>query len=136
MTINRRHAAMPLSFEAFRTLHHADYLTYARARLHPRRADEAVEQTFSTLHGAWRTVLGSPSPAHTAWIVLNDRLHASNGAPCCPAGALREELGTLAALGYSPEHTATLTGLPLGRVRSTIRRQPAHSARAAGGRNT
>ncbi|MEU3748480.1 MULTISPECIES: hypothetical protein [Streptomyces] len=121
MTINRRHAAMPLSFEAFRTLHHADYLAYARACLPSHRADEAVEQTFLALSGGWRAVLGSSSPTNTAWTLLNGHVHANDGEPCCSTGALREELGTLAALGYSPDRIAALTGLPLGRIRSVAR---------------
>ncbi|MFD9053575.1 hypothetical protein [Streptomyces zaomyceticus] len=120
MTINRRHAAMPLSFEAFRIWHHADYLTYARAFLPSHRADEAVAQTFNTLSDSWRAVLGSPSPTYSAWELLNH--HVQNDR-CCPTGALREELAVLAALGYTPDRMAALTGHPLGKVCSATRRR-------------
>ncbi|MEU3690450.1 hypothetical protein [Streptomyces narbonensis] len=129
MTINRRHAAMPLSFEAFRTLHHADYLAYARACLPSHGADEAVEQTFLALSGDWRAVLGSSSPTRTAWTLLNGHVHANDGEPCCSTGALRAELGTLTALGYSPDRIAALTGLPLGRIRSVTRTRATSSPR-------
>lgn len=114
---------MPLSFEAFRTMHHTDYLTYARACLSSHRADEAVEQTFNTLSDNWRAVLGSASPAHTAWELLNEHLHSNEGEPCCPTGAIREELRMLATLGYSPDRIAALTGHPLGKVRSATQRR-------------
>ncbi|CAM5270679.1 hypothetical protein [Streptomyces narbonensis] len=132
MTINRRHAAMPLSFEAFRTLHHADYLAYARACLPAQRADQAVEQTFLSLSGDWRAVLGSSSPTHTAWTLLGVHVHANDVAPCCSTGALREELGTLTALGYDPDRIATLTGLPLGRIGSATRARARLPRQAAG----
>ncbi|MFC7924542.1 hypothetical protein [Streptomyces cinereoruber] len=122
MTIHRRHAATPLSFEAFRTLHHADYLTYARACLPPHQADQAVQQTFTALSADWRAVLGSPSPIHTAWELFTDHIRADDE-PCCPTGALRAELTLLTTLGYSPDRIASLTGLPIGRICSATRRR-------------
>ncbi|MET9110042.1 hypothetical protein [Streptomyces zhihengii] len=125
MTINTRHRAMPLSFEAFLALHHNDYFSYTVARLPSRRATAVVEQVFTTLRSRWSTALGSPSPERTAWGILNEHLNAvDEKQPCCAAGALRAELLALAALGFTTERSAALTGHPVGTVASVLRAHP------------
>ncbi|WP_039946523.1 hypothetical protein [Streptomyces sp. NRRL S-118] len=129
--------SLRLAYEAFHALHHTHYLAFARARLDDDRAHAAVAAAFTALLATWPAVISSLDPASRAWAVLTDQIRSRAGGCSPPDGdrpvegrsaqgpsadeppedPLAEDLRTLAALGYSAEHSASLTGLPLGKVR-------------------
>ncbi|MFD8288029.1 hypothetical protein ACFV2B_07315 [Streptomyces lavendulae] len=100
-----------LAFEAFQTLQQTHYTAYARAHLGPRDADHAVRDTFTAILAAWRDIITDPAPAQRAWEHL--RTHVHRHSPRTD----RDDIRTLAALGYNTQATAALTGLCPGKVR-------------------
>ncbi|MFD7446183.1 hypothetical protein [Streptomyces sp. NPDC059909] len=116
-----RSGPLSLAYEAFQALHRPHYLLYARAHLGPARATEAVHSAFAALLDAWPAVISSGNPSTRAWELLTEQVHSRTGARVRATDLLREDLQTLATLGYSAELTATVTGLSLGSVRSLTR---------------
>ncbi|MFF8831227.1 hypothetical protein [Streptomyces sp. NPDC015131] len=116
--------AAPLAYEAFLALHRPHYLAYARARLGPTGADAAVTGAFAALLCRWPGVISSCSPAAQAWQILSRRVRAHAGEPPgrTAEDVLAEDVRVLMSLGYDAEHSAGLTGVPVGTVHSLLRR--------------
>ncbi|MER7111901.1 hypothetical protein [Streptomyces sp. NPDC000229] len=110
-----------LAYEAFYTLHYPHYLAYARAHLDNGQADKTVTSVFDALFTAWPSVISSLNPTARAWELLIDHVHGQGtGHPTSGTLPSNTDLLTLTALGYSAEHSADLTGLPLGKVCSLL----------------
>ncbi|MEU6311460.1 hypothetical protein [Streptomyces sp. NPDC047014] len=120
--MNPRPSTHHLAFEAFRLLQHSHYTAYAHAHLDPREAERAVRDTFTTVLGAWREIITDPAPAQRAWEHLRTEVHRHHDAPATD----RDDIRTLAALGYSAQDTAALTGLSPGKVRFLARHTTHH----------
>ncbi|MDT0307970.1 sigma-70 region 4 domain-containing protein [Streptomyces sp. DSM 44917] len=67
---------LPPDREAFRALHLAHYLGYARLHLPGAAAEEAVAAVFEHLFARWHSVLSTPNPAAHAWALLTARTRA------------------------------------------------------------
>lgn len=127
--------ALPLDFAAFCELHQPHYTHYARLRLDPAAAEQAVQATFGDLAIRWPRVLRCPSPAAWAWHTFKSRIaqalqppggvprQAAAGPPgvpeprsaaddICPAlpDAVADTLTLHHALHLTPTQIADVTG--------------------------
>ncbi|MFD5891060.1 hypothetical protein ACFWHQ_34565 [Streptomyces sp. NPDC060334] len=108
-------AAQHLAFEAFQALQQAHYTAYARAHLGAHEADRAVHDAFAAILATWQDVITDHAPAQRAWEHLRTRVHSRDAPPGPPSE--REDIRTLAALGYNAQDSAALMGLSPGRIR-------------------
>ncbi|MEU7644794.1 hypothetical protein [Streptomyces huasconensis] len=125
---------LPPAFEAFYTLHHDIYLTYARAHLPAEAAERAVREAFAVLAAHWPYIVSRFSPAAYAW----DQLVACTRSRTRPLVAVPSQaqydvvvLGRI--LGYPEETIAAVLGYELCTVRYLLRigpRTPRQSANA------
>ncbi|WCD90550.1 hypothetical protein KPP03845_106978 [Streptomyces xanthophaeus] len=113
--------ALPPAFEAFYALHQARYLTYARAQLPPGPAVEAVRTAFGALVIGWSAVVGSPNPTARAWDFLSYEVRRRDlrrsARPADASCVLHEDVRVLAALGFTPETSADITGRDPSKIR-------------------
>ncbi|ARF59090.1 hypothetical protein [Streptomyces gilvosporeus] len=126
----------PPAFEAFRTLHRAPYLAYARAHLPAALAAAVVTETFATLARHWQTLVSSVNPTADAWDHLSHevRRHATPlplTTPLTTDCVLRYDALVLAALGYGPTATAAVTGRDPDKIRCLTRTTATPAPRTA-----
>lgn len=125
--------ALPPAFEAFYTLHQARYLSYARAQLPPHLAVEAVRSAFGSLVVGWSAVVGSPNPTARAWDFVSYEVRSRTTPHTATSCVLHEDVRVLAALGFTPEASADITGRDPSKIRylarSTTCTHPASCAR-------
>ncbi|MEU5810702.1 hypothetical protein [Streptomyces sp. NPDC047718] len=102
----------PPALQAFIDLQHRHYLAYARTLLPADQALTAVITVLTRLAAAWNSLVTEANPTAHAWDELTRTVHSHTSQP----PDLRDDLATLASLGYGPHACARITGRDLGKI--------------------